>query len=105
MTLGVPMENQPEAHEFSNNSVHVTVHPKPKCRIELEVEAKPSLVQAAHKKAIRSLAKEVSLPGFRKGKAPDEMILKKYPRDLDKAWQEMIADVAFRESINLARVP
>lgn len=99
------MDNQPEKHQFSNDSVRVTVHDKPKCRVEFEVEASASLVQAAHKKAIRNLAKEISIPGFRKGKAPDEMVIKKFPHELDKAWQEMIAEVAFRESANLARVP
>ncbi|MBI2742946.1 MAG: trigger factor [Chlamydiales bacterium] len=99
------MENQSETHDFSNDSVRVVVHHKPKCRVELEVEVKPSLVHTAHKKAIRSLSKEISVPGFRKGKAPDEVVIKKYPQDLDKAWQEMIADVAFRESISLCKVP
>jgi trigger factor len=99
------MENQPEQHQFSNEAVRVNVHHKPNCKVEFEVEAFPGLVRAAHKKAIRQLSKEVSIPGFRKGKAPDEMIIKKFPTDLDKVWQEEIANNAFRESMNLARIP
>ena len=98
------MENQPEAHQFSNDAVSVTIHHKPNCRVEYEVDARPSLVRQAHQKAVRMLAKEISLPGFRKGKAPEELIVKKFPNDLDKAWQEAIAELAYRECANLARV-
>ncbi len=98
-------EAQVVAQEFSNDQVRLLIHRKPHCRVEFEVEASPSLVQEAHKKAVKRLAKEVTLPGFRKGKAPDEMILSKYPNELDKEWQEAIADFAFRQCMQLAQIP
>ncbi|MFI5334753.1 MAG: trigger factor [Chlamydiales bacterium] len=91
--------------ELSNDAVRVVVHHKPKCRVELEVEAAAVLVQAARRKAVKTVAKEVSLPGFRKGKAPEELVLRKYPQDVDKIWQEAIAEDAFREAIKLAKIP
>lgn len=104
------MEKQAQVEEskhapLSNEMVSVTVHRKPKCRIELEVDATAPLVMEAHRKAVRRIAKEVSLPGFRKGKAPDELVLRKYPQDVDKLWQEMIAEAAFRESNKLTNIP
>src|SRR5579872_3906440 len=98
-------QEQPEKNDqFQNEHVRVVVHEKPKCRIEFEVEASKALVQEARRKAFREIAKQVSLPGFRKGRAPDELILKKYPSDVDRAWQEAIADAAFRESIKLTKI-
>jgi trigger factor len=98
-------EQQKKNDQFQNEQVSVVIHHKPKCKIEFEVDASKELVQAARRKAIREIAKQVSLPGFRKGRAPDEMIVQRYPSDVDRAWQEAIADTAFRESIKLTKVP
>jgi trigger factor len=95
----------PQASEFSDDNVQVIVHRRPGSRIEYEVKAKPGLVQEAHRNAIKAVAKRVSLPGFRKGRAPDQLIIRNYPQDLDKHWQEMIANAAFRASDNLAKQP
>src|SRR5580704_14680134 len=91
--------------EFSSSEVRFSIHRKPSCSIEFEVEALTPLVQSAHKKALKTVAKEITIPGFRKGKAPDELVLKNYPETVDKKWQEIIADLAFRECEKLAKVP
>lgn len=85
--------------------VTVTVHRKPACRIELEVKTSPSLVEAARKDAIKKVNKEVSFPGFRKGKAPEEIILKKYPGAVESAWHKSIADASFPAAMAQARTP
>lgn len=91
--------------EFKNDQVRVVVHRRPACRIEFEIEVFPPLVKSAQEKAIKVVGKEVTLPGFRKGKAPDHLVLKNYPTQVDKQWQECIADLAFRESQKLAKAP
>lgn len=75
--------------------VKVKIEKKPDCQIEMEVTAPPSLVKEAKKKAIKSIAKEIELPGFRKGKAPPEVVLKKHPEEVSKRWQKAIADESF----------
>lgn len=94
-----------QAPQFQNDQVKVIVHYKSACRVEFEVEVFPSLAKTAQKKALKVVGKEVTLAGFRKGKAPDHLILKNYPQQVDKQWQECIADLAFRESEKLAKVP
>ncbi len=94
-----------EALTFSNDEVHVVVHRRPACRIEFEVRANPVLVEAAHKQAIKAVGKEVVLPGFRKGKAPQELVVRKYSKEIDKEWQEAIANLAFRSSEKLVKAP
>ncbi|MBU6446918.1 MAG: trigger factor, partial [Verrucomicrobia bacterium] len=46
-----------------------------------------------------------SLPGFRKGKAPEEIILKKYPGDVEKQLHKELADLAFVAAQKIVRVP
>ncbi len=43
------------------------------CKIALTITVEPETVQAAEEKAFRSLANNLALPGFRKGKVPPHM--------------------------------
>ncbi|HSW87210.1 MAG TPA: trigger factor [Rhabdochlamydiaceae bacterium] len=96
-------EIQPQ--ELGNADVRISIHRKPACRVEFSVTASTSIVQDAHKKAVKAIAKEVTLPGFRKGKAPEQLVLKNFPGQIEKKWQEEIADVTFKESEKIANVP
>ncbi len=94
-----------EDKNLKSNSVDVTVSKKPNCLVELVVKASPDLVKSCYKKAIRSIAKQVSIPGFRKGKAPDNLIEKNYHRHLEDKWKQEIADESFKETQQLAKIP
>lgn len=85
--------------------VTVTVHRKPACHIELDVKTSADLVQKARKDAIKKIGKEVSFPGFRKGHAPEEMVIKKYAAAVESEWHKSIADAAFASAQLQARVP
>ncbi len=98
------MDQQSESPTFQNENIRFTVHHKPKCIVEFAVEALEPLVQAAHKDAIRRISKEVMLPGFRRGKAPDTLVLKNYPKEIDKEWQQAIADQSFAECQKLSTI-
>lgn len=99
------MESQEsQLQEFTNSEVRLSVNHKPGCKVELDVEAFPALVQTAHKKAVKQIAKEVSLPGFRKGKAPDALVLKNYPKDVNSHWHEVIANMAFNACEKLTKI-
>jgi trigger factor len=94
-----------ETQTLENEKVRFTIHHKPACIVEFDVEALEPLVKSAHKKAIREISKEVTLSGFRKGKAPEEMILKNFPKEVDKEWQQQIANACFQECEKLAKIP
>lgn len=93
------------AKEFKNERVQFKIHHKPHCVVEYEVVASPSLVKEAFQKALRIVGKEITIPGFRKGKAPAEIILKRSPAEVDKKWQEVIANYAYVECSRLANIP
>jgi len=91
--------------EKTNDQVHVQIHRKPACRIEMHVKTNAQMVKEARKNAIKSVSKEISLPGFRKGRAPDEMILKKFPADVEKQMSKAIADLAYVAAQKEAKIP
>jgi trigger factor len=93
------------AQELVNETVRVTVNRKPACKIEMIVHANAALLKQARSAAIKAVSKEVTLPGFRKGKAPDELIAKKFPNDVEKQTQKTAADLAFQSAQKLANIP
>lgn len=93
-----------ENTEFKSDTVSFTVKRKENCVVEYKVKASAEIVKKARREAIKSIAKEVSLPGFRKGKAPDSLIVKNYAEPLKERWQKAIADTAFRECQNLTKI-
>lgn len=97
--------SQPAPHEFHNEQIHASVLHKPSCRIELKVKAGPNLVQSARKNAVKAVGKEVLFPGFRKGKAPDEIVIKKYPDEIEKELRNQLADLAYIQTQSLVKIP
>ncbi len=91
--------------EFSSDLVKIKAHFKPACKVELEVEAAPSIVQEAHKKAIKLVGKEVTIAGFRKGKAPENLIETNYPKQVESELEKVVSDLSFRESIKACKIP
>lgn len=99
------MESQAQSQELSSGTVTVKVNKKPRCVVELEVSTTPELLKTARSKAIREVAKEVSFPGFRKGKAPDAIVIKEFPGHISKKEQEVVANMAFQESQKIVNMP
>jgi trigger factor len=91
--------------EFKNDEVHVKVYRKQTCKVEMKVHASSSLIEKARPKAIKTVGKEVILPGFRKGKAPENMVLKKFGPQIDKELEKQLADLAYAEAQKLAKIP
>ncbi len=89
----------------SNEKVKVKIEKKPKCIIELEVEASPEIIIEAKSYALKEVKKEVTISGFRKGKAPDEVVLKKYPDLLKEKFEKKIADFSFIEAHKTVPLP
>jgi trigger factor len=90
--------------KFENNQISVNVHRKPASRVEFDMHVSKEIVEAAYKDAIREVAKEVSLPGFRKGRAPEPLVQKHFPSQIDQRWQELIASRAMQEGEKLTNI-
>jgi trigger factor len=92
-------EAAPES--FQNSFVKCTLHKKPGSRIELEVFVSKELSSSSHDRATKSIAKSVSIPGFRKGKAPDSFVTDRFPKEIQKQWQDILVHEALQQCLKI----
>jgi trigger factor len=90
---------------LSSDTVEVVVERKPSCIVELAVTASPSLISKAKEMAYKVVGKHVSVPGFRKGKAPKNLLDAKFPERIDEQLRKSLADLAFQEAERLCNIP
>ena len=101
--MSIP-ETAHEAQSFSNENVNLTVTRLPNCKVKFDIVVRPSAVEAAQVKAIKNIRKEVSIPGFRKGKAPEAFIMNNYASVIEKEWKDIALETAFQEAMALANI-
>ncbi|MBI5274605.1 MAG: trigger factor [Chlamydiales bacterium] len=91
--------------DFSNENISLKVEKYPSCIVHFTATIKENLIKEATKSGVKKVAKDVTLPGFRKGKAPELMILKKYPKAVDEQIKKDLANMAYTQSQRLAKTP
>lgn len=77
--------------------VKVKVTRKPGCIIHLDLSVDAEGAKAAYAKAIKSVNKEVNVPGFRKGKAPESLVIQQFGKYIQQEWKDLIANTSFKE--------
>lgn len=90
--------------EFQNEALQVSVQTLPGSRVTLNLVVSPLATEAAYRKAIKNVRKEVSVPGFRKGKAPEKLITDQYAQYIDKEWRDLVLQTAFNDAIKLTNI-
>lgn len=107
------MTDQPQTSEETAQSTikeykndHLTVHVEefPNCIAKVKIIISPLASQAVYGKAIKTIGKEVSIPGFRKGKAPTETILKKHSKYVEQEWEDKLLRTSIEEALSLAHL-
>ena len=67
-------------------------------RLTIELDAERS--EKAMRRAARQIARQVNIPGFRKGKAPYKLILQRYGEDtIRREAAEMVVEEVYREAL------
>ena len=97
------MDNQ-ITEDFKNENVTVKLSRTPGCQVKFEISVSPKASEAAYHKAIKTVNKEVTLPGFRKGKAPESIVIENYGKHVDQEWKEILIQTSFQESLKLTNV-
>ncbi len=98
-------ETEPDVNSnVSNDNVYVEVTTKPHCQIKFDIRVKSQAVDATYLKAIKNINKEVSIPGFRKGKAPDPLIIERYQPAIQKEFIDLVLQMGFNEAIQLTHL-
>ncbi len=69
------------------------------CQVALTIEVEPDKVVMAVDRAYREYAKYVSVPGFRKGKAPMTFVKQRVPEaDVRQRTAELLVEPAYEEA-------
>lgn len=78
----------------------VTIERIPESQVRLDISADPDEQNEAIEKAYRKVAREVVIPGFRKGKAPRSMVERYFGREMviDEANRKLMDDL-YRQAI------
>lgn len=90
--------------QVKNDRISVELKQGADCHVTLEVQVSPAVTQEYYTKAVKAINKEVSLPGFRKGKAPTAMILDKFGSVIEKEWKEIVTKETFYEALDLVKI-
>ncbi|MFI5343718.1 MAG: trigger factor [Chlamydiales bacterium] len=93
-----------EPQSINNDNLSVIVTKKPHCQVKFEITVNPPATEAAYQKAIKKVSKEVSLPGFRKGKAPNQIIMEKYGTAVKDEFVDLVLQTGFNEALQLTHI-
>lgn len=94
------MESQ-EIEELKSDKIELRVSREPGCLIRFTILVPEEVVEAGYQQAMKRINKEISIPGFRKGKAPSSMIEKNYAGQIKNEWQDLILNESFQEALRL----
>ncbi|WP_348663294.1 trigger factor [Chlamydia vaughanii] len=89
------------SRNFSNEQFSVNLEEQPGCVVSAVVQTTPNLLEKLQKQAVKKLKKDVALPGFRKGKAPDETIISRYPNQVTKELNQLLIQSAYHALSNV----
>ncbi len=95
------MSDHKKEHSFSNETLEIRCRFRPGCIVEADVTISPQATRANYEKSIKDIRKQASLPGFRKGKIPKEILFKHFQDQIDKQARENLLSLGFRETVAL----
>jgi len=79
--------------------VNVTVENMAACRKLVRIEVDAAAVDAQFESITKEFMKQVALPGFRPGKAPKAMVLKKYEADIAEEAKRKLTSENYRKAV------
>ena len=65
---------------------------------EMSIEVTPEEVDKAFDRAVRDVRKQVTIPGFRKGKAPREVVGQRYAKEVGRQVEEKLTAESISEA-------
>lgn len=86
---------------FELTDYKINVTKEPGCQVTFNILVSPEATGRFLKKAVKAVNKEVSLPGFRKGKAPDDLIKSHFGKQVEKEWKDIVVQESFVQAIHI----
>ena len=84
--------------------MNVTVESLAPCKKLVRVEIEAQQVDEAFDKMTKEFQREASLPGFRPGKAPREMVLRKYEKDIETEVKRKLISDSYRKAVDEQKI-
>ena len=99
------LNEPPRPLDFSSEQrkgllVNVTVENLAPCKKLVRVEVETQKVDEALDRVTKDFQREASLPGFRPGKAPREMVLRKYSKDIEEEAKRKLISEAYKQAVD-----
>ena len=79
--------------------VNVTVQSLAPCKKLMRVEIEAQKVDETFEAVATDFRREAKLPGFRPGKAPREMVLRKYEKEIQDETKRKLISEAYRQAV------
>lgn len=92
------------SNKYENDLISLTVEQQPYCIVKFDIVTKAPAVEIARSKALKNISKEVNLPGFRKGKAPKETLIKQFKPQLENETREVLLRAVLIEAFELTKL-
>lgn len=89
---------------FENEGFSVEAAEETGCRLNVKVLVKPKMAQKTYQKAVKEVNKQISIPGFRKGHAPDRTVITRHSSYVEQEWKEIIVNEAYRAALELINI-
>lgn len=89
---------------FETKDFTIDAEQKEGCQLTLKIKANKEIVQKSYKKAVKNINKEISIPGFRKGKVPEDTVIKRFGSQIDTEWKEILLNTALQEAFQATKI-
>ncbi|CRX37770.1 trigger factor [Estrella lausannensis] len=89
---------------FESTDYKVNVTREPGCQVSFNIHVSPKATHDFLRQAIKVVNKEVSLPGFRKGKAPEKLIVDHFGKQVEKEWKDIVVQESFVQAMRLTNL-
>ena len=83
---------------FPSCLMNITLESQPNCRAILRIEIPAADVQKQREQVTGNYARQVRVPGFRPGKAPKQVVAKRYEREIGEEVQTALVRLGYTEA-------
>lgn len=98
--------NQPSLSPVSleNTNIKLNIEKQSGCKVIFSITTLPTATKAAESAAVKAVTKEVNIPGFRKGRAPEALVASQFAPQIKKEFADILTRNAFSEAIKLSGI-
>ena len=89
---------------LENANIKLNVEKQSGCKVIFSITTLPTATKAAESAAVKAVTREVNIPGFRKGRAPEALVASQFAPQIKKEFGDILTRNAFSEAIKLSGI-